>query len=333
MATITAGAVTPVQAPFNTSPAYSGSFIPTLWSGKLNVKFYAASTFASVSNTNWEGEISNLGDKVVINQIPSITINDYTIGGGVQYEVPAPSTLELQIDRAKYFAFQVNDVLELQSKPALMDMFSNDASEQMRVVMDSTCIYRTFSGGAKANKGATAGTKSGSYNLGTATAPVTLTASNILAKITAMSSVLDEQNVPESDRWMIITPAFRTLLLQSNLAQAQYMGDATSPVRNGMIGRIDRFTLYVSNQLPTIAANGTSWLSGDGSESSTSATTNANKRYAILAGHKSAITFASQMTKTEQLRNPTDFGDFVRGLQVFGHKVVKPEALALAVCY
>lgn len=332
MTTITAAAVTPVASPFNTTPSYSGTFIPTLWSGKLNVKFYAASTFAAISNTNWEGEIANMGDKVVINNIPSLTISDYTIGSGVSYQVPTPSTLELQIDRAKYFAFQTSDVLNLQSKPDLMDMFSNDASEQMRVVMDSTCIYRTFSGAASANKGATAGAKSGSYNLGTEAAPIAITSSNVLTKVLELAAVLDEQNVPESGRWIVIPPQFRTLLLQSNLAQAQFMGDATSPVRNGLIGKIDRFSVYVSNQLPTIAANGTAWLSGDGSENSTSATTNAAKRYAVIAGHTCGITFASQMTKTEQLRNPTDFGDYVRGLQVFGHKVVKPEALSLMVC-
>lgn len=333
MATITAAAVTPVTSPFNTSPAYSGSFIPTLWSGKLNVKFYAASTFAAISNTNWQGEIANMGDKVIIQNIPTLTISDYTIGGGVNYEVPAPNTLELQIDRAKYFAFQVNDVLEMQSKPNLMSMFSDDAAEQMRVVMDSTCLYRTFNGAHASNQGATAGVKSGSINLGTDASPFQLTAATVLGKVLDMAAVLDEQNVPESDRFLVIDPATRTLLLQSNLAQAQFMGDATSPVRNGMIGRIDRFTVYVSNQLPRLAANGTAWISGDGSETSVSATTNANKRRAIIAGHKAGITFASQMTKSEQLRNPNDFGDFVRGLNVFGHKVVKPEALALAVVY
>lgn len=331
MSTVTPGAVIPVVAPFNTSPAYSGSFIPTLWSAKLNVKFYAASTFASISNTNWEGEIANLGDKVIIQNIPTITISDYTVGGGVTYQVPAPNTLELQIDRAKFFAFQVNDVLDYQSKPNLMEMFSNDASEQMRVVMDSTCLYRTFNGAAAANQGATAGVKSGSYNLGTDASPIALTSSNVLQKVLELAAVLDEQNVPESDRWLVIDPATRTLLLQSNLAQAQFMGDATSPVRNGLIGRIDRFMVYVSNQLPRLAANGTVWISGDGSESTVAATTNAAKRRAIIAGHKSAFTFASQMTKTETLRNPTDFGDYIRGLQVFGHKVVKPEGAALLV--
>lgn len=336
MTTITAGVVTPVSGAYGTTPAYSGTFIPTIWSSKLNVKFYTASTFADICNKNWEGDISNLGDKVIINNIPSLTISDYVVGGSLSYQTPTPNTIELMLDRGKSFAFNVADVLEYQAKPDLMNMFSDDAAEQMRIVIDSTCIYRTFNEGSSANRGATAGAKSASFNLGTDAAPITLNAtagdaSNVLTKILEMSAVLDEQNVPESDRWLVIDPKTRTLLMNTNLAQAQFMGDDRSMVRNGMIGKIDRFTVYVSNHLPTLAANGTAWLSGDGSESSITATTHASKRRAIIAGHKSAISFVNQMAKTETLRNPTDFGDLVRGLSIFGHKVTKPEALALLV--
>jgi hypothetical protein len=331
MTTITAGIVTPVSAPFATTPSYSGTFIPTIWSAKLNAKFYAASTFASICNKNWEGDIANLGDKVIINNIPSMTISDYSVGGNLSYQTPTPNTIEMVVDRAKSFAFQVSDVLDYQSKPELMSMFSDDASQQMRVVMDSTCIYRTFSNGAAANTGATAGAKSGLFNLGTTGAPVALTAANVLQKVLELASVLDEQNVPDSGRYLLIDPLTRTLLLQSNIAQAYLTGDATSPVRNGLIGRIDRFDIYVSNQLPYAATSATVWTSGDGSESTTAATTYAGRRRALIAGQTTAIAFASQMAKTETLRNPTDFGDLVRGLNVFGHKVVKPEALALAV--
>lgn len=331
MTTITPAAVTPVTAGFATNPAYSGTFIPTIWSAKLNAKFYAASTFASICNKNWEGDIANLGDKVVINNIPSITISDYVVGGNLSYQTPAPSTIEMQVDRAKAFAFQVSDVLDYQAKPELMSMFSDDASQQMRVVMDSTCIYRTFNGGAAANQGATAGVRSASFNLGTTGSPFAMTAANVLQKILEMASVLDEQNVPDTGRWLIIDPLTRTLLLQSNIAQAYLTGDATSPVRNGLIGRIDRFDIYVSNQLPYAAASATVWTSGDGTETSVAASANAARRRALLAGHTTAIAFASQMAKTETLRNPTDFGDLVRGLNIFAHKVVKPEALVLAV--
>lgn len=307
----------------------SGAFIPTLWSSKLNAKFYKATVFGEIANTNWEGEIKGIGDKIVINNIPTLTINSYSVGTSLTYEVPAPSTVELAIDQGKYFAFQVNDVIVHQSQPKLMDMFSNDASMQMKIAIDSTVLYNSFSDAAAANKGATAGAQSASYNLGTDTAPITLTASNVLSTITSLAAVLDEQNVPETDRWLLIDPATRQLLMQSNLAQAQFMGDSQSIMRNGRIGSIDRFTVYVSNNLPRGAATKT-WASGDGSEGNASGSSEA-KRRAIIAGHKSAISFASQVTKVETVRNPNDFGDYVRGLNVFGYATVKDTSLAYAV--
>ena len=331
MSTITPAATFPVAAPFNTNPAMSGTFIPAVWSAKMNAKFYAASTFADVSNTNWEGEVSGMGDKVIINTAPDITVSNYVSGTPLAYQVPTPSTQELLIDKGKYFAFQVNDVLAYQAQPNLIDMFSENAAEQMRTTIDSQCWYNTFTGAAAANKGATAGAKSGSYNLGTDTAPLAVTNANVLATILQMASVLDEQNVPESDRWLVIDPFTRSLLFQSDLAKVDITGDATSPVRNGLIGSVDRFRVYVSNHMPrAVAGTATPWLSGDGSENSITSTSNL-KRRVLIAGHKSAMTFASQITKMETVRNPNDFGDFIRSLNVFGFKVVKPEAMTVAV--
>jgi hypothetical protein len=320
-------AVYPVAAPFNTNPPYSGNFIPAVWSAKMNAKFYAASVYGDIANTDWQGDIGSMGDKVIIHTAPSIAVANYTVGGGVTYSVPAPDAQELVIDKGKYFAFQINDVLEYQAKPNLLDTFSTDAAEQMRTAVDANVLYNTFSDAAAANKGTAAGVRSGSYNMGTDLAPITLTASNVLQKILEMASVLDEQNVPPSDRWLLIDPFTRTLLMQSNLAQAQFTGDATSPVRNGLIGMIDRFKVYVTNQLPRAnAGTNTPWLSGDGAENSITSTSGLKRRL-ILAGHKSAITFASQITKMETVRNPNDFGDFIRSLNIYGFKTVNPVAL------
>ena len=306
----------------------SGSFIPTLWSAKLNQKFYKATVFGEIANTSYEGEISGMGDKVVINNRPDITINDYQVGTSLSYQVPTPSTVELPIDRAKYFAFQVNDVVAHQSQPKLMDMFSDDASMQMKISVDSSVLLGTatkqgiWNDVPAANQGATAGAISGGYNLGTATAPVALTAANVLATLTALAGVLDEQNIPETDRWLVIDPLTRQILMQSNLAQAQFMGDDKSMVRNGKIGMIDRFTVYVSNQLPKAAAT---------QDYFGAAAAGTAKRRLILAGHKSAVTFASQMTKMETVRNPSDFGDYIRGLNVYGWKTIIPTGLASAL--
>ena len=306
----------------------SGSFIPTLWSAKLNQKFYKATVFGEIANTSYEGEISGMGDKVVINNRPDITINDYQVGTSLSYQVPTPSTVELPIDRAKYFAFQVNDVVAYQSQPKLMDMFSDDASMQMKISIDSSVLLGTatkqgiWNDVPAANQGATAGAISGGYNLGTATAPVALTAANVLATLTALAGALDEQNIPETDRWLVIDPLTRQILMQSNLAQAQFMGDDKSMVRNGKIGMIDRFTVYVSNQLPKAAAT---------QDYFGAAAAGTAKRRLILAGHKSAVTFASQMTKMETVRNPSDFGDYIRGLNVYGWKTIIPTGLASAL--
>ena len=306
----------------------SGSFIPTLWSAKLNQKFYKATVFGEIANTSYEGEISGMGDKVVINNRPDITINDYQVGTSLSYQVPTPSTVELPIDRAKYFAFQVNDVVAYQSQPKLMDMFSDDASMQMKISIDSSVLLGTatkqgiWNDVPAANQGATAGAITGGYNLGTATAPVALTAANVLATLTALAGVLDEQNIPETDRWLVIDPLTRQILMQSNLAQAQFMGDDKSMVRNGKIGMIDRFTVYVSNQLPKAAAT---------QDYFGAAAAGTAKRRLILAGHKSAVTFASQMTKMETVRNPSDYGDYIRGLNVYGWKTIIPTGLASAL--
>jgi hypothetical protein len=323
MATITPAAVIPVLSPFNTTPSYSGTFIPSVWSSKLNVKFYAATTFGDVSNTNWEGDIKSMGDKVIINNIPSITINPYSVGTALTYEVPAPSTIELQVDKGYYFGVNVSDVLEYQAQPNLMDMFTTDAANQMKIQVDRECLLSVVTGADAANVGATAGKISASYNFGTDLAPLALTggsAGNILQTITAMASALDEQNVPESDRFLILTPVERNMLMSSNLAQAQFMGDATSIVRNGKIGRIDRFDVYVSNLLPAAAA-AKDYFGG--------ALASALKRHAMYAGHKSAWTFASQINKVESIPNPADFGQLVRGLVIYGRKVVKPEGFVL----
>ena len=330
MATVTASEALIGQVGDFNNKNYSGAFIPTIWSAKLNVKFYAQTTFGDISNTNWEGEIKSLGDKVVINNIPSITINAYSVGTALTYEVPTPDVVELQIDKAFYFGMNVSDVLEYQSKPDLMNMFTTDAGNQMKIKVDSesflgaafnTAAADTPALAATANKGAAAGALSGAFDLGTDLAPIALTGATILQKITALSAVLDEQNVPETDRWLVITPYERNLLMQSDLAQAQFMGDSQSMIRNGKIGQIDRFTVYVSNLLPKAAA------AKDYAGAAHSGA--ALKRHAVLAGHKSAFTFASQINKVENLPNPTDFGTLVRGLMVYGRKLVKPEAFAV----
>lgn len=357
MATITPGVVMPVSAQqwavnnsvAAPSPAYSGTFIPTLWSGKLAKKFYETALFPGIANTDWQGEISGIGDTVVINTIPDVEVREYKVGQNLQYDVMSPKTIDLKIDEGNYFGLNVNDVMEHQSKPNLMNMFTREASYQMakyvdhrgleKVLFDPTtgglnvdsAAAKTISKISHLNVGATAGAESGSFNLGTDKAALSVDKTNIVSLITKLSSVLDEANVPEEGRFLVISPLERQMLLESSIAQAYFTGDSTSPLRNGMIGKIDRFSVYVCNHLPRAAA-GKSWVKYTPSGgTATDTATDAVKRHLILAGTKAGISFASQITKVEHLQNPSDFGQLVRGLNVWGAGITQGEALTAAV--
>ena len=325
-------AVYPVQSPFNTNPSYSGAFIPTLWSGKLLAKFYQNTMLSEIANTDYEGELKNQGDTIRIRLAPSISISDYTVGQNLSYEVPTPIFQDMQVNKGKYFGVQVNDVLAYQSDMNLMNMFTEDAAKQLKIQIENEVFFNNMitEGPAAANEGATAGAISASYNLGTDVTPIDqATPENVLKGILRMASALDEQNVPEDGRWLIISPFDRQLLMQSNIAQAYFTGDPQSTIRSGKIGMLDRFTVYVSNLLPKGEA-GKALVAGLSATSSGGAVTNAKTRRTMVAGTKAAMSFALTVNKTEPLRNQTDFGDIVRGLAVYGRKTVKPEALVLA---
>ena len=187
----------------------------------------------------------------------------------------------------------------------------------MKISIDTDILAGVYSSAATANKGATAGALYGSVDLGApgtnGDAAESLSKSNIVDKLVECGQVLNEQNVPNSDRWFVITAWMATRIKLSDLADASYAGDGTSMMRNGRIGIIDNFELFVSNNVHT-ATEGTATLS-----------------YPIF-GHKSAITFASQLTNNEMIDNPDDFGQLMRGLQVYGYKVIKPEALGYLLC-
>ncbi len=284
---------------------YSGNFIPEIWSGKLQAKFYRTSVFSEIANTDWEGEIKGQGDKIHIRTIPTITINNYAKGDNLTNQVPDSAPVELLIDKGKYFAVVLDDVDAVQADVKLMDMFTNDATEQMKIAIDFDVLNGVKASAAAANKGATAGAISANINLGTDAAPRAVTKSNVLDLILDAGQVLDEQNVPETGRWLVIPSWMAAMIKGSELRQAYLTGDSQSTLRTGKIGNIDRFTLYVSNNLPK-TADGDSFL---------------------MAGTKDAITFASQMTNVETIRAQSTFGNIVRGLNVYGYNVIKPEAL------
>lgn len=267
------------------------NFIPEIFSKLLQAKFYAASVLPAISNTSYEGEISGQGDKVVIRTVPAVTINDYA--GSITTQELTTAKVELLIDKAKYYSFEVQDILQAQSNIDLLEGASNDAAEGMRVAVETEVL---------------SGVVTGATTIGSQT---TITASNILTSILSMATSLDNLNIPEEGRFLVVSPEFVSLLKQSELRQAYLTGDDTSPLRNGKVGMVDRFTVYQSNMLYT---------PGSGTDSGYTH---------VLAGHPKAISFASQFTNTETIRMESKFGDAVRGLKVFGSKVVVPDALCV----
>lgn len=305
--------------------SYAGTgaskFIPEIWSGKLQVKFYRSTVLGEITNNDWESEIKGMGDKVRIRSIPTITINNYSKGMNLTNQVPTSTPLELNIDKGKYFAVVLDDVDKVQADVQLMDMFTDDASQQMKIAIDADVLGNVYADAATGNKGANAGVISSGINLGATGAPRQVTSSTVLDMILDMGLCLDEQNVPETGRWVVIPAWMASLIKRSDLKQAYLTGDSVTPLRNGKLGLIDRFTVYVSNNLATTADLGTDAASGGTGAAADSTAWN------IMAGTRDAISFASQITNVETLRAQSTFGSIMRGLNVYGYKVVKPEAL------
>jgi hypothetical protein len=322
----------PIGTPWsgsNPSPAYTGVFIPEIWSGKLVEKFYAATVLGAIANTDYEGEIRNQGDLVKIRTRPTITITNYSANIDLSVQRPSSTNVELLIDKGKYFNLALDDVMEIQSDIDLLSTWAEDASEQMKIAVDTDVLgdLAAFSNTDinAANRGATAGAISGDVNLGVYGTPTFVNsaaqgtgvgnnASNdraIIDYITDCGQVLDEQNIPETGRWMVIPAWLAARIKRSELKDASLAGDGTSILRNGRLGMIDRFTLYLSNLL--LPAGGYA------------------NEYPIIFGTSAALTFASQFTKMETIRSERSFSNLLRGLQVYGYKIVNGVAIGRGV--
>lgn len=300
-------------------PNYSSTgttkWIPEIWSTKLIRKFYDSTLLAAISNTEYEGEIKNQGDKIIIRTTPTVTIKDYIAGQKLDYERHESASLELLIDKGKYFAFAVDDVMKYQADIGLMDNWSSDAAEQMKIVIDTQVLSTLYTDCHAKNKGNSAGRISGNIALGVSGTPLGVTKTNILDTIIDMGLCMDEQNLPETGRFCVIPAWASAMIKKSDIKDSAIGGDSGGAVvRNGKVGTIDRFTLYSSNLLPT------------GPET-------AGTSYYCYFGIKYGLTFATQITKMETLRAESTFGDLLRSVQIYGFKVIKPEALGAAYIY
>jgi hypothetical protein len=191
----------------------------------------------------------------------------------------------------------------------------------MKIKVDTEVLLGILNGAANANKGTTAGAISGDVNLGATTTPLAVVARSpasgeveIVDVLMRLGQVLDEQNIPESGRWVILPAWAGTMIKMSEMRQAYLTGDGVSMLRSGRIGMIDRFTVYISNLLPKGTPAGL-----------------ASGEWVIYAGHAHGLTFASQMTNVETLRSEMSFANLLRGLQVYGYKILDNIAIAQAI--
>lgn len=293
--------------------ATTGSFKPEIWSGKFTENFVESTSLTQIANTNYEGSISGKGSKVIIHQAPVVTSSAYTDGAAITYQDITGENVELLIDHSQYFAFHITDINKAQSDPKLVNEATSAAADAQRIAIEKH-VYGTVLADMPAavlltNSGAAAGAKSGNINLGTLAAPVALTKTNVIEYLLNIGLVLDEQNIPEQGRNLLIPARMAALIKASDLKDASITGDATSVLRNGRLGMIDRFTLYTSNNLLAAQGAGVAWD--------------------VIACTKQALTFATQLSEVQYLdKMETTFKKGVRGLQLYGFKLENPKAMA-----
>ncbi len=196
-------------------------------------KFYASTVLAAISNTDYEGEIKNKGDRVKIRTKPTISIHDYKADGLLGLDRPTGGTVELYIGSGKYFSLVLDDVMEIQSDLNILSMWSDDAAQQLKITVDSDVLDGIYGQMAAANKGTTAGVITGNINLGAKSSPLSVVSKNpgsgdveLLDVLMRMGQVLDEQNIPEVGRWVVMPSWAGRMIKQSELRQAYLSGDS-----------------------------------------------------------------------------------------------------------
>lgn len=266
------------------------NFIPTIWSARLNESLKKNLVYGNVVNTDYEGEIKGQGSTVKINSIGAVTIGNYDKVAGIGNPQELDATQKtLVIDQAKYFNFQVDDVDAAQANVNLLDGGIVEASYGLANVVDQ--YLAGFYTEVKAEN-----------TMGNDATPITPTKDTAYDLLIDLGVLLDENNVPESERFVVVPAWYYGLLLKD----ARFTKDPNI-IRTGYVGDIDGMMVYKSNNVPNTAG----------------------AKYKIIAGHKSAISFAGQVDSVEAFRPEKQFSDAVKGLQVFGAKCIKPEALAV----
>jgi len=293
-------------------------FLPSIYSKKVLNFFRKSSVVEAITNTDYAGEISAYGDSVKIIKEPVISVSDYTRGSDTTQTLLTDAETSLVVDSAKAFKFIVDDIETKMSHVNFKEVASSSAAYALKDSFDAAVIATMFSGvsssgpdhvlGSDNATDLAAGTFDGTGNLDIGFGSSEHDPIDVMAR---MARLLDEQNVPEEGRWFVASPDFYEVLGQasSKLLSVDFNAGQGS-IRNGLVssGKLRGFDMYKSNNI--------------------AATTNAAGK--CLAGHISSTATAQTIVSTEVLRDPSSFGDIVRGLHVYGAKVLRGEALVSA---
>lgn len=266
------------------------NFIPEVWSAAILEALRAKLVFPSLCNRDYEGDIREAGDTVHITGYNDVTVHKYVRGQAITVDdVTDKEAAVLKIDQSDYFAFKVNDLDKTQAKADLTGKFTNSAAYNMMKNVETYISNLMDTAVSTPAKTVAVGTPADAY----------------LAVVEA-GRKLDVQNVPDEGRWLVVSPDFYALLLQdSRFIEGTEAGHNT--LLNGVVGQVRGFTVVKSNNVPRKSAS--------------------PDTQSILAGTNAAVTFAQQVSKVEAMRMQTDFADMVRGLDLYGAKVIRPECL------
>lgn len=265
-------------------------FVPELWSARLVAALEKAHVANAFVNKDYEGMITGQGDTVHITSINNIAINQYVKGTPITTQDLTDTDTSLQITEADYFSFAVDDIDKVQSAGDLIDAAMSNAAYGLNDKSDTFLFATMAAGVASSNKLTT----------------VKLTTSNIYEKIVELRLLLDKANVPTQSRAIAIPPEAYALLLQDNRFVGTGGADAEGTLKSGLVGKVAGFDVYETNNLPE--------SSGE---------------YSIIASVPSATTYAEQIAKTEAFRQEAQFADGVKGLHVYGAKVIDGKKIAV----
>ena len=280
-------------------------FRPTIWASKLIVDVDEAFVFANLANRDYQGEITGKGNIVKINEIGSITVNDYTENADITIQTLTGAQKELVIDQAKYFAFNVDDVLAAQANVNVMSAAMQKAAHALSDTVDAFIAAKYTEAGVVTSGMGTSATDLDLY------ATHLTASSSLLGLFTNMTRYANESDMPNSGRWFAAPPWLASYITFAGMVDDTSKGGAKfgDPISKGTgyIGSLFGWDLYSSNN-----------VSNDGTT------------YRCMFGTQDAISFAGQVTKIESGRVEKQFGDYVKGLYVYGAKVVRPDHLGVA---